>query len=45
LKKCGRFATATPPAMTMLLSLASVRRFHDGGNNQDGNSQGGTSQQ
>jgi len=45
LKKCGRFAAVTPPAMAMLLSVASVpSEAHAstwGGNNQGGNSQGG----
>jgi len=45
LKRCGRFAAVTPPAMAMLLSVASVpSEAHAstwGGNNQGGNSQGG----
>ncbi len=44
LKRCGRFAAVTPPAMAMLLSVASVpTEAHAstwGGNNQGGNSQG-----
>jgi hypothetical protein len=44
LKRCGRFAAVTPPAMTLLLSVASVPRqarastlgFGQGGNNQGG---------
>jgi hypothetical protein len=45
LKRCGRFAAVTPPAMAMLLSVASVPTEAQastlGGNNQGGNSQGG----
>ena len=45
LKRCGRFAAVTPPAMAMLLSVASVpSEAHAstwGGNNQGGSSQGG----
>jgi hypothetical protein len=45
LKRCGRFAAVTPPAMAMLLSVASVpSEAHAstwGGNKQGGNSQGG----
>jgi len=46
LKRCGRFAVVTPPAMTMLMSVASMPSeahastigHHSG---QGGNSQGG----
>jgi hypothetical protein len=44
LKKCGRFAAVTPPAMALLLSVASVptqARASTIGWGQDGNSQGG----
>ena len=47
LRKCGRFAAVTPPAMTMLLSVASkptealASTF---GNNGQGQNQGGNQQ-
>jgi hypothetical protein len=44
LKKCGRFAAVTPPAMTLLLSVSSVpQEAHAStiGHSQGGNSQGG----
>jgi hypothetical protein len=48
LKRCGRFAAVTPPAMALLLSVASVPTQArastigwGGGNRQGGNSQGG----
>ena len=44
LKRCGRFAAVTPPAMALLLSVASVpKEAHAStiGFGQDGNSQGG----
>jgi hypothetical protein len=49
LKRCGRFAVVTPPAMTMLLSVASVpSEAHastwGGNNNNQGNNQGGNRQ-
>ena len=46
LRKCGRFAAVTPPAMTMLLSVASVpteARASTFGNGQ-GQNQGGNKQ-
>ena len=47
LRKCGRFAAVTPPAMTMLLSVASVpseARASTFGNNSQGQNQGGNQQ-
>ena len=51
LKRCGRFAAVTPPAMTMLLEVAAVpseahastigHRRDRGGYSTGGNSQGG----
>jgi hypothetical protein len=44
LKKCGRFAVVTPPAMTMLLAVSTVpteARASTIGWGQGGNSQGG----
>ena len=46
LRKCGRFAAVTPPAMTMLLSVASVpteARASTFGNGQ-GQNHGGNKQ-
>jgi hypothetical protein len=45
LRKCGRFAAVTPPAMTMLLAVASnpaaahASTIGGGNQNQDGNHQ------
>ena len=47
LRKCGRFAAVTPPAMTLLLSVASVpteARASTFGNNGQGQNQGGNQQ-
>ena len=44
LRKCGRFAAVTPPAMTMLLSVASVPRASTFGNNIQGQKKGGNHQ-
>jgi hypothetical protein len=49
LKRCGRFAAVTPPAMAMLLSVASVpTEAHastwGGNNNNQGHNQGGNRQ-
>jgi hypothetical protein len=45
LRKCGRFAAVTPPAMTMLLSVASkpteARASVFGSSNNQGQNQGG----
>jgi hypothetical protein len=48
LKRCGRFAAVTPPAMTMLLEVAATPSEarastigHQGGYSTGGNSQGG----
>src|SRR5215469_3514891 len=49
LKKCGRFAVVTPPAMTMLMSVASMPKEahastigrHHRGRSEGGDSQGG----